>query len=321
MNSPVFILGIQRSGTTLLRLLLNSHSKIDIPPEADFWVPFVDKYGRDPSRSLLEKEKRRILSRIEKHRYFSEWRVSIDDFVEDYGDMNTASTFAEFMCSFYTFHANNNNKVIWGDKTPPFCRYVRELVSIFPMGKFIHIVRDGRDQYTSRKTYSVNSARQSANNVSVAALEWNYKISKVTNGLIHVNARNSLEVRYEDLVAKTESTLIQVCKFLSVDYECEMHKFWETSSEHVSHGHSDLIFRPVSAESVCKWRSNLTSFEQRKFEAISRKILIKYNYQVLNETFDLIAYAGVILDLLIGLPQRIYYKGVATFRVHRRVTR
>ena len=321
MKSPVFILGIQRSGTTLLRLLLNSHSQISIPPEADFWLPFLSKYGNRPSHLLSEKEKRQILRQIEKHRYFRDWGVAIDEFLASYSNLNTDSTLGELMSALYSFHAKINSKVIWGDKTPPFCRYVKELKTIFPTAKFIHIVRDGRDQYVSRKTYTIHSAKRAANNVSVAAIEWNYKISKVKNGLSHTNASNSLEVRYEDLVTICESTLKKICDFLSINYEREMLSFWATSEKHISHSHSHLIFKPISGRSVCKWKNILTNYEQRKFEAISKKYLVRYGYQVSSNSFDPMAYAGVIIDLLTGLPQRMFYKSLATLDVYRRVSR
>ncbi len=75
MNSkgPFFIIGTQRGGTTLLRLMLNQHSELGIPPESHFLLPILDRFSTQP---LLNKaEQRQVLDMIKYEGRFETWQL------------------------------------------------------------------------------------------------------------------------------------------------------------------------------------------------------------------------------------------------------
>ncbi len=74
-STPVFIVGAQRSGTTLLRLPLNAHSALAIPEEGTFWMPLLRRFGRRGERELRGRDLERALAYIERNHQFKLWNT------------------------------------------------------------------------------------------------------------------------------------------------------------------------------------------------------------------------------------------------------
>jgi hypothetical protein len=297
--SPIFILGSQRSGTTLLRLMLNAHSQIAIPEEGSFWMPLLRDYKKGKAKTINKAKLQRYIDYIESNPQFSLWNLDATVLFEVLRKQATL-TLRELMYETYSAFARANAKQIWGDKTPSFFRMIPVLIDLFPEARIIHLVRDGRDIYLSRRNQ--NPAMR---NVSVQALEWVYKARKARQDLSIFEPSQVLELKYEDLVHSPIEKLQELCIFLSVPYEPEMLEYWKTSNQFIGAHHSRLVFQPVSAESVSKWKKFLTKKEIRKFEFIAGSVLTYYGYELSGDagrTFENVF--AVALQLAYGLPKR-----------------
>jgi hypothetical protein len=299
-DRPVFIIGAQRSGTTLLRLMLNAHTKIAIPEEGTFWMPLLRKSKRSPHRKLEGRELEKSLSYIENNSQFRFWGIDFKKIRREIDRRNRRCTLAELMSGFYSHYAQGEKKEVWGDKTPSFFRMIPILAKLFADARFVHIVRDGRDVYLSSR-----ARNPSKRNVSVAALEWGYKVWMANRGLAALDPERFFELRYEDLVSEPEETLIGICSFLKLKYEPSLLEYWKTSHRFIGRHHSDLVFRPVSSESVGKWKKTLARRELRNFESIAGRTLASLGYELAGKTpLQKSVPLNVIIELAWGLPLR-----------------
>ena len=216
-RGPLFIVGMPRSGTKLLRGLLNRHPLIGIPEVETEFLPWlarrIARFGdlRDPAR--FEAFHRRMMRQT----YFRfrreqggvidarRWHAACREF-------GAAGVFEALMR--LEAHALHGSPRIWGDKSPSYMDDLPLLKRLYPHAKVVHIVRDVRDYCLSmRKAWGKDMLR--------AAQRWADGVERARRegaGL----GEDYLELRYEDLLARTEDELRRVCAFLGVDFEPAM---------------------------------------------------------------------------------------------------
>lgn len=302
MNSiePFFIIGAQRSGTTLLRLMLNAHSRIAIPEEGTFWMPLLRKYGSSPQKKIHGHRLRSYLDYIKNNPQFRLWGCDQKDFFEIIERREHGCTLAELMVGLYSGYARYHGKSLFGDKTPSFFRMVPALNQLFPDARFINLVRDGRDIYLSAQ--KMDSAGR---NISVAAMEWNFKVRQAARALQGLGPERRITVRYEDLIGDPHATLEKICNFLMINFESAMLDYWRNSNRFIGAHHSDLIFRPVSSVSIEKWRKQLSMKEIGCYQLIAGNTLRAYGYEIdRNAAGKFQSISRVVHQLICGLPSR-----------------
>lgn len=204
-DSPIFIVGCPRSGTSLLRDLLRSHSHLTFPSESHFIPPFYKGYG-DPKGEV---EAMKLSARILNLRYVQRWGLSLKPniFAQD-------RTFREIISRIYGEWALKMNKTRWGDKTPHYVTSVPTLVELFPACKIIHIYRDGRDV-----ALSWLRTKFEPQNIFDAALRWKYYVNAGLRDGARLPPETYREIRYEALISQPEDVMKSVCKFIGEPFE------------------------------------------------------------------------------------------------------
>jgi hypothetical protein len=245
INKPIFIIGAQRSGTTLLRLLLNASDEIAIPEEGTFFMPLLRK---DINKKLSKSEINNFFSYLDGNTQFELWDVDIDTVKAKI--LKNELYVSDLMHILYGIYAEKERKEKWGDKTPSFFRMVKQLSSLFPEAVFIHLVRDGRDLYLSWKKMDPTKG-----NPSVTAAEWYYKTKRARSDLKKYADGRYFEIKYEDLVGSTKASLKMICEFCDLHYSEGMLEFWLKSNNYIGNHHSNLIFSEVTTTSVQKWEN------------------------------------------------------------------
>ncbi len=300
-SGPFFITGSQRSGTTLLRLILNAHSRVAIPEEGTFWMPLLRAHRHDYERPLKQAVLDRYLAYIAKNDQFRTWDLPMDRVTEDLGSRERV-TLADFMEAFYVAYARLQRKPYWGDKTPSFFRKIDQLARIFPNARFIHVIRDGRDVFLSMRRLE-----PSRKNVAVAALEWKYKLERARKSLLSLPEGRTLEIRFEDVLHRPEETLAEICRFVGIHYERSMLDFYQTSRRYIGEHHSALIFKPLSTEAAERWKSRMVPRENKTFEALAGGSLRQCGYQTRgNGKLAVREFLTAIRLLCTGLPLRSF---------------
>jgi len=265
---PIFIIGMNGSGTTMLADCLNQHPQIYIHRIESRTIPFyyfnLGRFGD------LENEENfsRLLTEFSNNSAF--WICNDNQPLEisfDFNDLNQKdlSTVIDMVFSYF---ASREKKRIWGDHSPKYGFFIPVLIDLFPEAKIIHIIRDGRDCVQSfNRRFAYNKYR--------AIYNWRKLIEKAGKDGSAAGEDRYFEVKYEDLTDAPEHWMKHICFFLGVPYDANV----LVSNMPMFKGEGDESKSIV--KNTGKWRASLTSKEIRKLESIGGLTLQNLGYEVL----------------------------------------
>ena len=183
MSGPIFIVGPMGSGTTLLRLVLDSHDHIGIPPETGFmrgygalrFTPFKWSGGDWTGRLGWSEEE-------------------VDALARDFYDR------------LFMRYAEQHGKRRWGEKTPLHTWHVDDMARVFPDAQFIGVVRHPFGTIASNMTrFKSKLAR--------ATWQWAQPAKELVRQADRLPGRFVI-VRYEELVRQPEPVLRELLEWL-----------------------------------------------------------------------------------------------------------
>lgn len=276
MTDPIFIIGVHRSGTTLLRFMLNSSPHIYIPPESDFIPRFF--LGR-PHRELSQADIARILDVIfHRYRFVKEWQGAPPDPALLIARL-PARTPAALLDTLYSDYARQHGAGRWGDKTPIYASYVDLIAAIFPTARFVHIIRDGRDVALSM--LDKWGDKELHVDIYFAARNWVRRIRQAHASAARLGPGRYYEMRYEALVAAPEAELRPLCDFLDEPYLPAMAQPDRLGREQVAAGDfHEAVRRPPSTTRVARWQREMTPADLRLFQRLAGPMLHELGYGV-----------------------------------------
>jgi hypothetical protein len=280
VTSPFFIVGASRSGTTMLRLLLNAHSRLGVPKELAFFTLAMQKGVLDAWRNgrLAAPAHQAFLHAFlsKKHHIYREVDVAaLEAEIVGRHPNDPRAAFERVMSVWL----GEQGKQRWGEKTPKNLFYVDYIHRMFPEARFIHIVRDPR-----AVVYSMNRFARFLNDSVLNAFNW-YLSVKDGYGRLRESVPESLvlTIRYEELVAGVEETARKMCAFLGELYEPAMLDFYRESESNIHPASQELggvntLTQPISTTSVDKWREGLAGREIAIVEAICGPLMKEMGY-------------------------------------------
>ncbi|MDZ4699831.1 MAG: sulfotransferase [Rhodothermales bacterium] len=310
--TPFFIVGASRSGTTMLRLLLNAHSRIGVPKELAFFTQAMQKGALTASARgrLTAATQRDFLHAFltKKHHIFTRVDVAaLEASILKAHPTDLRAALDSVMAAWLT----EQGKERWGEKTPKNLFYVDYIHALYPEARFIHIVRDPR-----AVVYSMNRFARFLNDSVLNAFNW-YLSVKDGYGLLKraVPASLVMTIRYEDLVAGVEDTARRMCEFLGESFEPAMLDFYRESETNIHPASAELggvntLTQPISTASVDKWRGGLATSEIALVEAVCGPLMEEMGYTLTGERL-----AG---SAHLSLQARLAYCQVQRWR-HRRM--
>lgn len=226
MSSPhpppmPIIVGSPRSGTTLLRLMLDAHPALAIPPETGFLAIPLDAEGGPDASSWFCRAVTEFPPHAPGWADFGIDKVEFSRALEGVQPFNPSDGFRVF----YRMYAAKFHKPRWGDKTPLYGLHMPMLQQRLPEAHFIHIIRDGRGCAASLREQWFSPGRSMA----IQARHWRDNVTTTrSNG---AQCRNYLELRYEDLITQPEAELRRVCDFIRLDFDPAMLDYHVRSGE------------------------------------------------------------------------------------------
>jgi hypothetical protein len=269
---PIFLLGSQRSGTTMLRLMMNNHPNLAIPHESAFITIYYRKledYGDLGNKGNA----RRLLSDVSQHPLVR--RGQLIGNPEAILSRPIAS-YRDFIDAIFQTYADSLGKARWGDKTPFYTPDIDLLHRIFPSAKFLHLVRDGRAVVLSQKSIEWMSG-----NLPKLILDWRWKTT-IAHKVGSVLGDNFLEIRYEDLVLQSEKMLRRICEFIDESYDEAMLSYSEKAGEVVPTDslkwHRNSI-KPPDPSQLDRWKTDMTRAERIIFEQLAGDTLDLFGYE------------------------------------------
>jgi protein-tyrosine sulfotransferase len=258
-SAAVFIGGCLRSGTTLVREILNRHPRFGCSLETGMLAPPFEVSRIASYYQLDESEIRRA--------------------TEKTGNV------VDFSDNFYRNHIIENSSQRWVDKAAGYVRVIGRLLTWYPNGRFIHVLRDGRDVSCSLRNHprEVLDAgkivrRQIHRQILECAGIW---LAEVSLGRAYEDHPRTIEVRYEDLVAAPEAEMRRICMFLGEDF---VPAILEADDEALIGAPparfltNENAAGPISRASVGRWRHELSHDERVDFDNIAGELLIAVGY-------------------------------------------
>ncbi|MDQ2675442.1 MAG: sulfotransferase, partial [Actinomycetota bacterium] len=210
--SAPFVVGVGRSGTTLLRLMLDAHPQMAMPPETHFFESVLAASGRlrfGPEQALLA-------IREDPRRRWNDFGITEDELLDRFEAIEPFNV-SDALRAFYALYAEKQGKPRWGDKTPTYVKTMRRIQRALPEARFIHVIRDGRDVTLSNNKRMLERGHRDPLPAETSAARWRKRIETARADSAHLDAY--LEIRYEDLVADTEPALRRVCDYLELDFD------------------------------------------------------------------------------------------------------
>ena len=285
-----FVVGATRSGTTLLRLMLDAHPELAIPSETHFIPELVrarDKHGATPDR---------MIELLTSHRRWGDFQIESSELRASWEELEGAGRLdgPEAVRAFYRIYgAKQGGPPRWGDKTPGYVKQMREIQEYLPEARFIHLIRDGRDV-----ALSVLKQSFGPETVEAAAQKWRDRILRGRAQRPYLGFY--MEVKFEDVITDTEATLRRICEFVELEFDPAMLGYYQTAEERLQEKARELprgkgrdpqsaekrlkshekTFEPPNPELVGGWRTKMDGEDQRTYEAIAGDLLDELGYEV-----------------------------------------
>ncbi|MDP6456555.1 MAG: sulfotransferase [Candidatus Marinimicrobia bacterium] len=256
---PIFIVGSERSGTTLLRLMLHAHPRIAIPPQTKYVKKLYKRrllFGNLAREDNRQKLARWFLAHFDASTKLDD--LDIDPAVVRSAVQATHSLGAALAQPLIAYAAKYD-KLRWGDKRPYYIKYLDKLRTLFPDAQVIHLIRDCRDVVASLKHMPWWKS-----DTIYSILNWKEAIERGLEARQSTKLDEYLELRYEDLVDEPERELQRVCQFLSESYAPEMLHYSDIARyavpDYKMAWHA-ATRQPLSRDSIERWKVELSAAE------------------------------------------------------------
>lgn len=206
-RGPVFVAGLERSGTSLLYALLASHPNIAMTRRTNLWTHFYGQYGDLREDANAE----RCIDMMGRYKRLVVLQPDWDRLRHDF--LAGERTYARLFALLEEQHAERLGKPRWGDKSLNTERYADQIFASNPGARILHMIRDPRDRYAS----SVTRWKRRRGGVGAGTAEW---LSSARAAQRHERRypQQYRTIRYESLASRPEETVRDLCAFIGEDY-------------------------------------------------------------------------------------------------------
>ncbi len=280
-NPFVFVVGCPRSGTTLLRRILNAHPQLAIPKVETHWIPkfFNKRCGiTEEGRATPE-----LLDYLAADHRFPRMGIGRRE-LESLFTADPDPTFPEFTGRLFDLYGKRRGKALVGDKTPGYVRHIELLHEMFPRARFIHLIRDGRDVCLSilawdRRHKSVGRLGTFAKDpVGTTALFWEWLVRLGREGGARLPAGLYMEIKYESLVADTGPLARNLCAHLGLPFEPAMLEYHAGRTRDDAGLSAKKAWLPPTG-GLRDWRTQMPPVDLLRFEAVAGELIAELGYE------------------------------------------
>jgi hypothetical protein len=274
MSDPFFIVGNDRSGTTMLRLIVDRGPDAAVPPESMFLTDFAaafDAGGPRDERAALQ-----LMQEIWEHPKVRLWELPPDPPAIP-GGLDPLDTYRFIVAAPFESYASKHGKPRWGDKTPHYVHHIGHLLRLWPRARVVVLVRDGRDVALSlrRMPFGPNNAW--------AAAQWWARGIRAGARAQRGHPDSVLTVRYEDLAQRPRAEVPRLCEFLGLSYSDDMLALEKTDPALIVPDQAawfPTLFEGINTQAIGRWRREMSRRDQRIFAALAGAELEQLGYEV-----------------------------------------
>jgi hypothetical protein len=278
-NPYLFVVGCPRSGTTLLRRMLDAHPEIAITPETHWITRSLERgIGVTPNGLATPALISHLVASPKFHRTGIE-RADLESLLR----RSRPVPYTDFVRGFFDLYGRLQGKALVGDKTPGYVRRLPLLHALFPETRFVHLIRDGRDVVLSALAWRRASKLASrlstwkAHPVATAALWWERHVRSGREAGAALGAAVYYELRCEALIADPAREAESLCAFLKLRFDEAMLRFHESRRRREPGLSAKKAWLPPTP-GLRDWRAEMSREDVERFEAMSGDLLDELGY-------------------------------------------
>jgi hypothetical protein len=290
MHKPpkhLFIIGNPRSGTSLLRIMLNSHSQITVPPECGFMEWWYDKYKNWSEESNIDE----FIQDLKTSRKIETWGLNYEKLYK-FLHKETCKSYDELVFKVVEFYGFSKTKKkqqkVLGDKNNYYISCLNKLREFSLDSVFIFIIRDPKAvfaSYNAIKALQTNSAYKPklSSGVDKFLEEWFENHHKILNFIDSMKRNDFLIISYENLVLNTKEELLKATNFLNLKFDIKMLKYYEVNDEpNALLDWKKKTLKPPDSDSIYQYKSVLSKEEKNRIDKETKPLLKRLlnNYYV-----------------------------------------
>jgi hypothetical protein len=277
-TQAILLLSTERSGSNLVRSILNAHPEITAPHPLE--TAFSWRNIESPE-NLSAKQRRKLVRDILLNKRFSHHplveALDIDAIAEriDRADPKSFMTVHE---ALYAEYADVTDSSAWVSKDPSIWDYIDELREYYDDIKVVYLVRDARDVVLSFK--NSNAGRY---HPYFSAQRWAAEQERGLQLLDSESGESMFELQYEQLLQHPESVVKSLCKFLELEYAPEMLYYYDTDDAQEaaeSAGAFENLSVPIKSDNFGKFHDDLTGAEIKITEKLASDQLEAFDYEL-----------------------------------------
>ena len=252
-NQPIFIVGPPRSGTTLLAAMLTNHSRIACGAETQFFSKLKISDLEDAVKDFCWPERALELLTsltISHQKVYELFGLSRDKLRQYLGDRQPSiRAMLEALTELY---AQEKGKPRWAEKTPNHLLHLSTIREIFPRAPIVRIIRDPRDA-----ALSMRKLPWASDSVLANCYFWDEWFRRSCQFFSY--DKNSLTVRYEDLLANPQKLLSLICEHIGEKFEAVMLDTTASARNVISPNEQwkSQVARPLDPSRIYVWKREL----------------------------------------------------------------
>ena len=266
----------------MLRINLNNHPNIYIPPESPFIIHLYKKYKNKEITNIEE-----FISDLKQAPFFNYWDVDFEKLKATLKKTDPPS-FQNFCTVVLNLNCNNN--IILGEKNSTNTLFGKYLIKIYPKAKFIWLIRDYRAQVNSM--LKVNFEKKIISSLAARWVSYNKQIEKFK----HTYPNHFLLIKYEELVENPEKYYQHICNFLEIEYEKSILKTIQDNTPPI-HEYYKSLSEEINTNHIEEWKTGLTTPQIKICENVAGNYGEKFGYKKIHppiSSVNLLLYLGVL---------------------------
>lgn len=273
----IFMIGTQRSGSNLLRLMLNQLPEIAAPHPPHIlqrMTPLVSAYGDLQKDNHFQSLVDDVCRLVELNPV--PWQGVEFDRDEITRLAHSRSLMGVFE-AIYDQAAQTQGAASWCCKSLANIKFLPAIEAHFRNARYIYLYRDGRDVAVSFRKAIVGEKHYFH-----IARDWAQTQRLALTMEAHIDPDRFFRVKYEDMVEEPEATMMRLCEFLDAEYRPDMLNFHETDEAHRAAQSSDLwgnVTQPIMKSNTGKFRTEASEEDVRIFESVAGDVLDKLSYR------------------------------------------
>ncbi len=270
------IIGTQRSGSNLLRVMLNQLPEIVAPHPPHIlqnFLPVIDNYGDLKYDANFNQLIEDVCRFVESNPV--PW-TGIDLIRSDIFHGSRKRSIYEIFRLIYEAYTRSKNGSIWCCKSMTNIYYVNEIEENKLDPFYIFLYRDGRDVALSFKKAIVGEKH-----IYHLAKKWKEDQEISLNFLKNIDESRKYVLSYEELIESPEKYLKQICSKLNIKFDRNMLAYYSSDESRVTATSGEMwvnVQKPIIKSNTKKYRKGLSLEEIKIFESVSKETLKKLGY-------------------------------------------